>query len=169
MGAGGVRMGGFPPPKVHIFLPKLGSPAPPQTDYDSGKMMREIKSNSGRDSTARLEISVIGSPGRALHESLNFLRAKWHEPITVGDLTKVSALSQRGFQKAFQRHTGHSPGQELRRVRIERSKELLASGGDNLRVIAQQCGYRSVNSFWVAFRRATGMSPGRYRSQFQRV
>jgi AraC family transcriptional regulator, transcriptional activator FtrA len=137
--------------------------------YDSVEMACEIQSNSGRGQTAPLEIPVIGSPGRALHESLNFLREKWHEPITVGDLTKVSALSRRGFQKAFQRHTGHSPGRELRRVRIERSKELLASGDDNLRVVAQRCGYRSVNSFWVAFRQATGMSPGKYRSRFQRA
>ena len=127
-----------------------------------------MKSHFKRSSIARIEIPVIGSPGRTLNESLNFLREKWHEPITVGDLTKVSALSRRGFQKAFQRHTGHSPGRELRRVRIERSKELLASGDYSLNIVAQRCGYRSLNSFWVAFRRATGISPGKYRSRFQK-
>jgi AraC family transcriptional activator FtrA len=104
-----------------------------------------------------------------LNESLNFLRKKWHEPITVNDLTKASALSRRGFQKAFQRHIGHSPGRELRRIRIERSKELLAGFDYNLNVVARMCGYRSLNSFWAAFRQVTGMSPGRYRSKFQQA
>jgi AraC family transcriptional activator FtrA len=117
---------------------------------------------------AQFKIPVIGSPSRALHESLNFLRKKWHEPITVNDLTKASALSRRGFQKAFQRHIGHSPGRELRRLRIKRGKELLAGSNFNLSVVAQRCGYRSLNSFWVAFRRATGISPGKYRSRFQK-
>jgi transcriptional regulator GlxA family with amidase domain len=127
-----------------------------------------MKSRLKRSPAVRLDISVIGLPNRALYEGLNFLQEKWHEPITVSDLTRASALSQRGFQKAFMKHTGRSPGRELRRIRIERSKELLAGGDANLSAVAQQCGYRSLNSFWVAFRRVTGMSPGKYRSRFQR-
>jgi AraC family transcriptional activator FtrA len=128
-----------------------------------------MKSRFKRSSIARLDIPVIGLPNRALSEGLNFLQEKWHEPITVRDLTNASALSRRGFQKAFQKHTGSSPGRELRRIRIERSKELLTGGDSNLSAVAQRCGYRSLNSFWVAFRRVTGMSPGKYRSKFQRA
>ena len=132
-------------------------------------MVREMEYRSRKLRPIRLETPVTGSPSRGLHASLNFLRDNWHEPITVDDLTKASTLSRRGFQKAFQRHTGYSPGRELRRIRIERGKALLAGTDDSLEIVARRCGYRSSNSFWVAFRRATGISPGKYRSRFQRA
>ena len=49
------------------------------------------------------------------------------------------------------------------RVRIERAKKLLAESAQKLETIAQMCGYRSANSFWFAFKQATGLSPKEYR------
>jgi transcriptional regulator GlxA family with amidase domain len=114
-------------------------------------------------------MSFTGSPSSPFRKSLSFLQENWHEPIKVNDVIKASTLSRRGFQKAFRRHTGHSPGRELRRLRIEHSKELLTDFDYNLNIVAQMCGYRSLNSFWVAFRQSTAMSPGRYRARFQRA
>jgi transcriptional regulator GlxA family with amidase domain len=108
-------------------------------------------------------------PSRELLDSIKFLRANWQKPIGVGDLITVSALSRRGFQKSFLKHTGQNPGRALRRLRIERGKALLVATDHDLRVIAQKCGYRRLNSFWVAFRRTTGMSPGRYRLRFHQT
>jgi transcriptional regulator GlxA family with amidase domain len=114
-------------------------------------------------------MSFAGSPSRPIRKSLSFLQENWHKPIKLTDVIKASTLSRRGFQKAFQKHIGHSPGRELRRIRIERSKVLLAICDLRLNVVAQMCGYRSLNSFWVAFRQSTGLSPGRYRARFQRA
>jgi AraC-like DNA-binding protein len=30
------------------------------------------------------------------------------------------------------------------------------------------CGYQSINSFWVAFRKTAGISPAQYRKKFSR-
>jgi len=117
----------------------------------------------------QFKMSFTGSPSHPFRKSLNFLQENWHKPIKLNDVIKASTLSRRGFQKAFQRHIGHSPGQELRRIRIEHSKGFLAICDLRLDVVAQMCGYRSLNSFWVAFRQSTGMSPGKYRARFQRV
>jgi transcriptional regulator GlxA family with amidase domain len=58
---------------------------------------------------------------------------------------------------------GRPPGHELQRVRIERAKKLLLESREKLNVIAELCGYRSANSFWSAFKQATGVSPKLYR------
>ena len=132
-------------------------------------MLSEVRANSKKSPPSWVEGPLTGLPGRGIYESLHFLRENWHQPINVNDLRKVSALSPRGFQKAFQRTTGRSPGRELRRIRIERSKELLIGSDDNLEVVARKSGYRSLNTFCIAFKRDTEMSPGRYRAQFRRV
>jgi AraC family transcriptional regulator, transcriptional activator FtrA len=109
-----------------------------------------------------------GSSSGRFHRGFAFLQRQYFEPIQVDDLVKASGMSRRGWYKAFQRHTGRSPGRELRRLRIERAKELLVNSDWNLRAIARMCGYRSANSFWISFREIVGESPGTYRSRFRR-
>ena len=103
----------------------------------------------------------------ALKRTFRFLRENWCRPITVMDLVAVSRLSTRGLARAFNQHVGHGPGKELRRMRIESAQLLLAQSDWSLKGIAFACGFRSVNSFWVAFRRENGKSPGQYRKLFR--
>ena len=96
-------------------------------------------------------------------KSLRYIWEHCHEPICVKDLVAVAAMSRRGMHKAFLEHIGRTPGQELQRVRIERAKKLLAESGNKIETLARMCGYQSINSFCIAFKRTTGMSAKRYR------
>ena len=100
----------------------------------------------------------------AVARSLRFMWEHCHEPIGVGDLARVAGMSLRSFHQAFVKHLERSPGAELHRIRIERAKRLLADSHEKMDTIAEMCGYPSSNSFWVAFKRATGVSPGQFRN-----
>ena len=65
-------------------------------------------------------------------------------------------------------HLSRTPGQELQRVRIERAKKLLSHSRQKIETIAHDCGYQSINSFCVAFKRATGMSAKKFRMRMRR-
>lgn len=112
------------------------------------------------------DLIAVGHPGLA--RSLRFLTEHYHEPIGVDDLARVAGMSRRGYHQAFMEHIGRPPGSEMHRVRIERAKRLLVSSSEKTDIIADLCGYPNVNSFWVAFKHATGMSPKRYRKEFSR-
>jgi LacI family transcriptional regulator len=96
-------------------------------------------------------------------KSLRYMWEHSHEPISVKDLVAVAAMSRRGMHKAFLEHIGRTPGQELQRVRIEHAKKLLAESSGKIETLAKMCGYQSINSFCIAFKRTTGMSAKRYR------
>jgi len=51
----------------------------------------------------------------------------------------------------------------LQRVRIEHAKKLLGESSNKIETLAKMCGYQSINSFCIAFKRTTGMSAKRYR------
>jgi LacI family transcriptional regulator len=74
-------------------------------------------------------------------------------------------MSIRNFHQAFVDNVGRPPGNELHRIRIERAKKLLSDSGEKMDSIAEMCGYENGNSFWVAFKRATGISPKQYQKQ----
>lgn len=107
------------------------------------------------------DLVAVNHPGVA--RSLRFMWEHCHEPVGVADLARAASMSVRSFHQAFVDNLGRPPGGELHRIRIERAKKLLADSGEKIEAIAEMCGYQSGNSFWVAFKQATGMSPKQYQ------
>jgi LacI family transcriptional regulator len=97
--------------------------------------------------------------------ALRFIWEHAHEPISVGDVVQVAAMSRRGLHVAFLQHVGRTPGDEIRRVRLESARRRLLDSTEKVETIAISCGYQSLNSFCVAFKQATGTSPGQFRIQ----
>ena len=109
------------------------------------------------------DLFAVNHPGVA--KSLRFMWDHCREPIGVNDLANAAAMSLRNFHNAFVDSIGRPPGSELHRIRIECAKRLLSISNEKMEVIAEMSGYESVNSFGVAFKRATGMSPKSYQNQ----
>jgi LacI family transcriptional regulator len=97
-------------------------------------------------------------------KSLRFIFSHSHERIRLKHLMSAAGMSRRGLHKAFKQHLGRTPGEELQRVRIEKAKRLLAATDQKMHELASTCGYYNSNSFYFAFKNATGMSPTQYRS-----
>jgi LacI family transcriptional regulator len=116
----------------------------------------------------RKSSDILTIKHQGVARSLRHIWDHGHEPICIKDLVTVSAMSRRGLHKAFLEHLGRTPGQELQRVRIERAKKFLANGSQKVETIAHDCGYQSINSFCVAFKRATGMSAKQFRDKMRR-
>jgi LacI family transcriptional regulator len=111
------------------------------------------------------DLVAVNHPG--VSRSLRFIAEHSHEPVTVKDLVAVAAMSRRGLHKAFVEQLGRTPGQELHRVRLERAKQLLVQSGHKMEALARLCGYRSANTFCIAFKQATGLSPGQFRDKLR--
>jgi LacI family transcriptional regulator len=135
-------MGGAPPPAAPIRVPAKGV-------------------------VARRSSDILAIKHKGVAKSLRFIWEHSHEPICVKDLVAVAAMSRRGMHKAFLEHIGRTPGQELQRVRIERAKKFLVESSNKIETLAKMCGYQSINSFCIAFKRTTGMSAKRYRESIR--
>src|SRR5215469_16761475 len=109
------------------------------------------------------DLLAVRHPGVA--RSLRFMWEHYHEPIGVSDLAKAASMSVRNFHQVFVDNLGRSPGSELFRIRIDHAKRLLQESSDKIEVIAELSGYNNNNSFEIAFKRSTGMTPKQYRSQ----
>jgi len=116
----------------------------------------------------RKSTDILTIKHQGVAKSLRFIWEHGHEPICIKDLVGVSAMSRRGLHKAFLEHLGRTPGQELQRVRIDRAKKLLSKTSQKVETIAHDSGYRSINSFCVAFKRVTGMSAKKFRERMSR-
>jgi AraC-like DNA-binding protein len=84
-------------------------------------------------------------------------------PWTVGQLAAVAGLSRAAFARRFAAQVGLPPLSYLTQWRMVRAQQLLRSGSAPLDAVAREIGYDSAFAFGKAFKRHTGVSPGRYR------
>lgn len=68
--------------------------------------------------------------------------------------------------RQFHRHFGCTLSEYVRRARVARAQELLRHTVLRISDIALACGFADQSHFTTAFRRVTGVPPGRYRLAF---
>jgi LacI family transcriptional regulator len=135
---------------------------------DGKKPPREPIRVPAANIVTRKSSDLLAINHKGVANSLRFIWQHAHQPISVKDLVEVAAMSRRGLHKAFLENVGRTPGQELQRVRIDHAKRLLAESDHKMEVLASMCGYQSANSFCVAFKQATGLSPKQFRDSVVR-
>jgi AraC family transcriptional regulator, transcriptional activator FtrA len=104
--------------------------------------------------------------GQSLGDVLDWARKRLAQPLEMNELAKKAVMSERTFLRRFHESVGMSPKNWLQRERMFRAREILETTDMGLSDIAEQCGYLSLESFRVAFRRIVGTSPAAYRDRF---
>ncbi len=99
-----------------------------------------------------------------IRRAVERMTAELAAPHTVAALAKVAGLSVSRFHEVFLEQVGESPVQYLKGLRIRRAMELLTHSRLAQAEIAEICGFQSLPYFSRAFRAATGLPPGRFRS-----
>jgi AraC family transcriptional regulator len=102
-------------------------------------------------------------PQLRLRRVLDYIDANLDQDLTLAELAGVACLSPCHFSRSFKEALGLGPQRYTVRRRIERAKALLQQG-DTLADIAATVGFADQSHFTAAFRRETGMTPGRFRS-----
>ena len=102
-----------------------------------------------------------------LRRVLDHISVHLADEITVAKLARVAGLSTFHFARMFTLAVGISPNRYVSRLRLEQAMADVAAGKLSLAQIAFKSGFSSQASFTRAFRRATGTTPGEYRSDRQ--
>jgi AraC-like DNA-binding protein len=81
------------------------------------------------------------------------------ENFTVNTLVEETGTSYSQFFSRVKKITGHSPKDLLLSSRLEKAKELLKGGENNVSEIAYMVGFSSLSSFSRAFKNKFGTKP----------
>lgn len=97
--------------------------------------------------------------------ALGYIRRHACSGIDVNDVVANVPLSRRTLERRFEMAIGCTPLAEIKRIRLDRVKELLTETDLKLDEIARLAGY-SYTAYMVAqFRKTEGRTPGSYRQQ----
>jgi LacI family transcriptional regulator len=104
----------------------------------------------------------------AVASAARYMRELASQGCQVNDVLEKVHMSRAALEKRFRKHLNRSPKQEIRRIRLERIKELLVETDLTLERIAELSGFEHPEYMSVLFKRETGQTPGRYRNQFKK-
>jgi AraC-like DNA-binding protein len=106
-----------------------------------------------------------GLSDRRIGRALVLLHARYAEAWTLEALAREVGISRTLLAVQFKELVGESPISYLTRWRIMRAANRLRGERTSLGRVAESVGYTSDAVFSKAFRRVTGVTPGRFRRE----
>lgn len=82
--------------------------------------------------------------------------------LRIEELARAADISPVYFRRLFTELYGIPPLQYIRKLKINRSRDLIASGYYSISEVAEQLGYSDAAYFSRCFKREFGVPPGRY-------
>ena len=120
-----------------------------------------------REVITRQSSDVMAVDDPTLAAALHFIRESACSGITVNDVLAHAPLSRSALERGFRHFLGHSPQEEIRRVRLKKIKQLLAETDWSLAQIAAVTGFQSPEYMMVQFKRIVGQTPSQWRQNHQ--
>ncbi len=138
------------------------------------RLDRRMRGEPDAGETERIEplqITVRGSTDalaiedEELRRAVIFLRQNAYRPLNVSEIADAVPMARRSLERRFKQFFERTPAEEIRRLRIDRARQLLATTDLSVAEIAAATGYATVTHLSVTFRGAVGITPLRYRSK----
>ena len=98
-----------------------------------------------------------------VYKVMDYVKANYAQKITLDDIARHVFLSRSYLSSIFKEETGDSLFAYINKVRISKSKMLLLDSAVNLVDVAGLCGFDDQSYFTKVFKKATGISPKKYR------
>ena len=95
---------------------------------------------------------------------LDYIQEHFDEELTTAKIAQSAMISESECQRCFKRLIQNSPIRYLRKVRLQKSAEMLADKTLKISDIALKCGFQDMSYYSNSFKRMYGRTPGEYRA-----
>lgn len=102
---------------------------------------------------------------RKLREAIVLMERNLETPLELGALARASGLSQRHMERLFRDHTGASPVQYYRDLRLDRARGMITQTEMSVLQVSVACGFASPEYFTRVYKTRYGLTPSRDRTE----
>lgn len=112
---------------------------------------------------AARSLDKFGKPPAWLKSAYELIKDCCDESITVAEIAAQVGVHPLHLARAFRKFFGSSPGEYLRKCRIEAASDLLVNSRKTLVEIALSSGFADQSQFTRTFKQQTGITPAKFR------
>jgi AraC-like DNA-binding protein len=102
-----------------------------------------------------------GSEHAAVRRARAYLIEHWDQPVPLAELASFAGLTRFELVRRFRQQAGLTPHAFQTNLRIARARRML-NAGDPIARVAAACGFADQPHLTRTFRRAVGVTPGRF-------
>ncbi|MBM7569146.1 two-component system response regulator YesN [Paenibacillus sacheonensis] len=103
-----------------------------------------------------------------MQKVIAYLQEHYTDDLNMAVVSNHFSLNYSYFSHAFQEYSGESFSNYVRRLRLDKAKELLVHSELKVYEISEHVGFENVKHFSRRFKEAEGITPLEYRSQRRR-
>lgn len=100
-----------------------------------------------------------------IKDVMKYVYNHYNLDLSVDYLADQVCLAPSYLSHIFKKETGENLGKFIKRVRMEKAKDMLENTHERIVAIAVAVGYSNVSYFCQSFREYYGISPQKYRNQ----
>ncbi len=146
-----------------------------RTGYEAARLLDGLMSGSDpRERTVRVpprgvatrrSSEVLAIDDAEISALVRFIRDNACDGIDVGTLLLRTKLTRRVLENRFKALFGHTPHEQILRVKLARVKELLRDTDLPLTAIAERSGFIHAEYLSVVFKKKVGVTPSAFRER----
>lgn len=106
---------------------------------------------------------VEGGSDKAVEVGLQYIKARFHEDLSLEKVASVVYLNPVYFSQLFKQKTGSGFKEYIITLRMEQAKRMLLDPRLKLAEISERVGYQDMRHFTQQFRKKFGQTPSQYR------
>lgn len=95
-------------------------------------------------------------------QAINMMKKHYATELGLKDVAEKIRISAGYLSTTFKNDTGSSFSECLMKIRIEKSIEMMENGEQNIRLIAEKCGFNSYEYFFSTFKKIKGETPKKF-------
>ncbi|MBY0547527.1 MAG: AraC family transcriptional regulator [Candidatus Obscuribacterales bacterium] len=100
-----------------------------------------------------------------IEQAINYIESNLQDGLTPGKVASEAGFSEYHFHRMFASALGESISEYIKKRRLALAAERLHSSSESIMEIALSCQFDSQEAFTRAFKRAFGVTPGKYRTE----
>lgn len=102
---------------------------------------------------------------KEIEVAVEYIQNNFTKELCMAKVANYISLNYSYFSYLFKEQTGLSFVDYIKRLRIEKAKELLLKSDDKIYEVAEKVGYHNPKHFGRVFREVSGVSPAEYRNR----
>ena len=124
-------------------------------------LVREVlyRALCGAQAPVLYSLAMHGGTFSQVARALRIMQNDYAKKLDVDQLANMARMSTSAFQRAFKEITSDSPIQYLKKVRLNKAKDLMVQKDMKAYIAADKVGYESSSQFSREFKRYFGQSP----------